>query len=307
MNILLVTNRRLPVKTYGGVERVVWYLAKELDAMGHRVTLLAASGTHCPHCDVISYDPTRELHLQIPDYIDVVHFHDIADPRTNKPYIVTMHHNGDHNNDPKRTIYLSRDHAARHNSNNFVYNGLDWDEYGDVNLRRKRQYFHFLGDAAQPTSNIDGAIRIVRSLPNARLKVIGGHRVSFNMGMRFTLSPRVSFYGFLGGDRKISLLGGSQALIYPILRDEPFGLPIIESLYFGAPIFGSQRGSLPEIVGAEFGALSNDENEIAEAMRDRSFSQQHCHQYAADCFNSRVMAIEYLKHYERVMNSNARV
>ncbi len=303
MKILLVINRRLPVRTYGGVERVVWYLAKELDRMGHSVTLLAAKGTYCPYGEVITLDPTRALYLQIPENIDVVHFNGAADERCKKPYVVTIHGNDDRAVfDPRRSIYLSRNHAARHGSTEWVYNGLDWDEYGDVELKRAREYYHFLDDARRYKSNVSGAIRVVRSVNGARLKVIGGHRFSFGMGMRFTLSPRVSFCGFVGGDRKVSLLGGSRGLIYPVLWDEPFGLPIIESLYFGAAVFGSQRGSLPEIVTSEFGVVSNDERALAEAIRGGDFSRQHCHQYATDCFCSRVMAVEYIKRYERVMN-----
>ncbi len=302
MNILLVINRVVPVRTYGGVERVVWYLAKELDAMGHRVTMLTARGSHCPYAEVLTYNPKLPLHAQIPDYVDVVHFNDISDPLTTKPYIVSMHRNGAHDNPPERTIYLSQDHAARHGSQHFVYNGLDWDEYGSVNLNRDRSYYHFLGDARRVQSNIGGAIRIARALPNGRLKVIGGHRFSFKMGMRFTLSPRVGFCGFLGGDRKLSLLEGSRGLIYPTTWEEPFGLPIIESLYFGAPIFGTRRGALPELVSEEFGALHDDEMELVRAIREGTYSRARCHQYAMDCFSSRVMTIGYLKQYERVLN-----
>ena len=32
------------------------------------------------------------------------------------------------------------------------------------------------------------------------------------------------------------------------------------------------------------------------------YSPQVCHDYAADCFNAHVMAIEYLKQYEQVLN-----
>lgn len=49
MNILLIIqNSKIPIINYGGIERVVWYLAKELVDMGHHVSLLAASGSSCP-------------------------------------------------------------------------------------------------------------------------------------------------------------------------------------------------------------------------------------------------------------------
>jgi len=37
MNITIVKDTILPVKHYGGTERVIWALGKELSAMGHQV------------------------------------------------------------------------------------------------------------------------------------------------------------------------------------------------------------------------------------------------------------------------------
>ena len=43
MHILIVNNTSIPVQKYGGTERVIWWLGKQLVKMGHQVSYLVAS------------------------------------------------------------------------------------------------------------------------------------------------------------------------------------------------------------------------------------------------------------------------
>lgn len=308
MNILIVKpNAKLPVVNYGGTERVIWYLAKELVRMGHKVYLLVAPGSSCPFATVIEHRDGVPLSRQVPDGIDIVHYQERADESlAGIPHVVTMHGNVCHGPVDANTIFVSRNHASRFGSDSYVYNGMDWDDYGDVDFSRSRDYFHFLGKAAWRVKNVKGAIDVVRAIPGARLKVLGGHRFNFKMGLRLTFSPRISFKGMVGGERKSSLLNGSRGLIFPVLWDEPFGLAITESLYFGAPVFGTPYGSLPELVNGDVGFLTDSESEmVAHIANDYHYSQRLCHDYAVDKFNSRVMAERYLEKYEQVLNGHA--
>lgn len=47
MNIVLVIGSVIPVTAYGGTQRVIWYLGKELVKLGHCVTFLAGRGSTC--------------------------------------------------------------------------------------------------------------------------------------------------------------------------------------------------------------------------------------------------------------------
>jgi glycosyltransferase involved in cell wall biosynthesis len=180
---------------------------------------------------------------------------------------------------------------------------MDWDDYGQVDLAVKREYYHFLGKAAWKKKNLKGAIQIISRSKGEHLKVLGGWRLNLKMGPRFTVSPKVSFAGMVGGEKKNALLQRSKGLIFPVRWNEPFGLAIIESLYFGCPVFGTPYGSLPELVTGEFGFLSNRSSEIVEALKStESYSRQKCHEYARDVFNSRKMAESYLEIYNKVLN-----
>ncbi len=304
LNILIVNNTKIPVNNYGGTERVIWYLGKELNKKGHNVSYLASPGSYSDFARVLIYDKKKPLSIQIPDNIDIVHFNSDPEQEIGKPYIITNHGNCfDFRSFHVNTVFVSQNHANRFGSETYIYNGLDWDDYGKPELINKRSYFHFLGKSAWRVKNVKGAIDIIKSTKKERLKVLGGNRLNFNMGFQFTLSPRISFYGMVGGEKKSQLLEGSKGLIYPVKWNEPFGLAIIESLYFGCPVFGTPYGSLPEIVNSEIGYLSNNSKllskEIEEADR---FSRVKCHDYAVSLYNSKKMAESYLEKYEMVLN-----
>lgn len=306
MNILLVLDAVLPVTGYGGTERVIWYLGKELARMNHNVTFLSGKGTECEFAKVICINTEKSIESQIPEDIEVTHFNNYIPVNFERPYVITCHGNHTGSNPIDRnTIFVSKNHALRHGSKEFVYNGLDWDDYGKADFDIARQYFHFLGKAAWRVKNVKGAINIIKSVPGARLKVIGGNRLNFKMGFRFTLSPKIEFMGISGGSRKLDILRKSKGLVFPVKWDEPFGLAIIESLYFGAPVFGTPYGSLPELVIPEVGFLSCEKDKIAShIIRDYNYNPRICHEYAADMFNSRKMAEEYIKNMKRYVTGH---
>lgn len=302
MNVLIVQNSVFPALLYGGTERVLWYLAHELHKMGHQVSLLCKSGSECPFANCIIYNPQKHINEQIPDDIDIIHFNTSELGYTgDKPYVVTIH--GNYNAViPKNAIFVSHNHAERHGSQNFVYNGLDWDDYGELNESEPRAYYHFLGKAAWRVKNVRGAINIIKQLPGEKLYVLGGTRLNFKMGFRFTISPKVRFKGMVGGNKKSRLLQHSKGLIFPVKWDEPFGLAITESLYCGCPVFGTPYGSLPELVPSDVGFLAEDMNDIAEHIKNHyNYTHSRCHEYARDLFNSHIMAENYVRYYERVL------
>ena len=81
---------------------------------------------------------------------------------------------------------------------------------------------------------------------------------------------------------------------------EPFGLAIIESLYYGCPVVGTPYGSLPELVNKQIGFLSIHKSELLQALENiQAFDSVLCHETALENFNSRKMAMAYLEKYSR--------
>ncbi len=306
MNICIVINSVIPVSGYGGTQRVMWSLGKALTVMGHQVSFLVRKGSACPFAQVYPIDTQKEIGKQIPSQTDIIHFNDrVPEPASSlpKPWVVTYHGNKLCGEPDRNAIFVSRNHAQRFGSDSFVYNGLDWDDYGAFYKGAVRSDFHFLAKAAWRIKNVRGAIDLIKALPtNDKLIVLGGYRFNFKMGFRFTFTPRVRFKGMVGGEEKQKYLQHSKGLIFPVLWDEPFGLAVIESLYYGAPVFATPYGSLPELVTPEVGFLTNKQSDMIAHMLNPHFSPERCHQYAADVFNAQVMATAYLKKYEIVLS-----
>jgi glycosyltransferase involved in cell wall biosynthesis len=304
MHILLVNNTSIPVRTYGGTERVIWWLGKQLVQMGHQVSYLVAPGSSCAFATGVHVlDHSIPFNEQIPEGVDVVHLNCNVNEPPNIPYIFTLHGNtNDQNPLDINTVFVSKNHASRYGSTSFVHNGIDPEDYGDPGLNQARNYFHFLGDAAWRVKNVRGAIKIAQ-IAKIQLRVIGGKRFNLNQGIRLTFDPRIRFDGMQGGIAKNNLLKGSKGLIFPVLWNEPFGLSIVESIYFGCPAFGTPYGSLQEIIQQEVGFVSNSISALVDAVKNADqFDQKKCHEYVMAHFTSTQMANNYLTKYEQVLN-----
>tara|TARA_R110000850_G_scaffold277086_1_gene422482 strand:+ start:231324 stop:232307 length:984 start_codon:yes stop_codon:yes gene_type:complete len=308
MKILIVQNSVIPVLHYGGTERVIWGLGKELDALGHEVTYLVNPGSHSPFANVIELHPEKNLNQLIPEDIDFVHFNFTPQEEIKKPYLVTMHGNPSEQEVLDiNTVFISANQASRYNSNTYVYNGLDWSDYHLPILDEKRTYLHFLGKASWRVKNVFGAAKIAidSSYP---LYILGGTKWNYRMlkrGFKYLFNPDIRFMGMVDNHTKMKLMKNSKGLIFPVTWHEPFGLAIIESLYAGCAVFGTKNGSLEELVNTEVGYLSNSSKEITEAIKNFDFNPLRCHKYAVENFNSRRMAKAYVRLYEKILEGKS--
>jgi glycosyltransferase involved in cell wall biosynthesis len=323
MHVLIVHSATIPVETYGDSERIIWWLGKELVKRGCKVTYLVKKQSSCPFADVLVWNEKLPLDRQIPNDIDLVHMHTGTHGTAFKPCMVTVYESVV---DPAllhpNTVFLSADHARRHGSNRFIYPGIDLADYGKPDVLNTRRYFHYLGNQAIAVKTLKGAIDITVSA-RERLHVIGGgSRINLQSGLRITLSPLVRFHGMIGGDGRNTIIQSSRGLVYPAATDEPFGLNIIESLYFGCPVFGTPKGALPELLGSrhyagesnhgqmdayysEYGVLSTKQSDLSAALPSFSdYDRQRCQDYAAAHFTVQHMTDQYLKLYEKTIRDS---
>ena len=300
MKIAITSNIALPVEKYGGSERVIWDLCRELNALGNEVVLVAPHGTSCDFAHVVEHDFTRNIMDSVPKGIDLLHFYSDIPKQLDLPYISTQNGNSSYDETlDVQTVFVSNNQAFRHGGDCVVYNGLTPCE---TNLSFERKGFHFLGKAAWKKKNVRGAIKCAQKANSGKIDILGGNRLNFNMGFRFTLDPIARFHGMVDNAKKYKIMETSKGLVFPVRWNEPFGLAIIESLFSGCPVFGSPYGSLAELVPPEVGFLSANSDELAEAMKESAnWKPEVCRDYAIENFNSRKMAVEYLSLYERVL------
>ena len=301
MRIAVTSQIKLPVSLYGGAERVIWDLCHELSALGHEVYLIAPPGSRCDFAQVVEHNFHTDISKVIPDSVDLVHFFSKVPRGFEYPFIYTIEGNASFGEElPQQTVFVSYNQAIRHGGNCVVHNGLTPCE---TNLTHERSSFHFLGKAAWRRKNVKGAIRCARKANSGKIDILGGTRINFNMGFRFTLDPIARFHGMVDNSKKYKVMESSKGLVFPVCWNEPFGLAIIESLFSGCPVFGTPYGSLPELVPSEVGFLSASSDELADAMKDsQQWKPQVCRDYAVENFNSKKMALSYVEIYERVLS-----
>jgi hypothetical protein len=299
VHVTLVSHYRLPVRKYGGTERVVVALARGLAALGHRVTLVAAPGTQVPEANVIEVPPEVvtshdvDLATIVPRDADVIHVQFLVGRRPSRPFLQTMYGEGPPGYVASSdTVLQSWKHARHQGSEIFVYNGLD---PADFQFRaEKDDYDLFLGRLHRVKGYrwaIEGARKARR-----RLILVGGWRPS--------LRPGIKFIGTVDESEKVRLLAGARCLWVPALWEEHFGLTTIEALFSGTPVIGTKRGSLPELVTPEVGALCDTVDEMVAAVATiDTKSAAACRAHAVKYFSHLAMAEGYLRMYRTLLET----
>jgi glycosyltransferase involved in cell wall biosynthesis len=321
LKILLFHPVPLPPKDYGGVERVVLWLAEGLRDFGHDVTVAALEGSQVPKGVSLLEIPASDrsaasLPELLPKGIEVVHFQappEAAYYRSGvPPAVTTIHGNGKPGERfSKATVFLSKNHAERHGSTAYVYNGVNPSEFGlpeDLGVVRKVNAPLFLSKTTLKTKNLRGAMNIA-SRAKMKLAIAGGTRP---LGLRArAFFERFSWLGPVAGTTKARALAEASALLFPVLWDEPFGLVLVEAMLSGTPIVGSRRGSLPELVGPDAGFVldlpsgPDDEDGYtrwSEALTQvQKLDSQVLRKHAIERFSHHRMAESYVDVYKRII------
>jgi hypothetical protein len=307
MKICIVVNSLIPALDYGGIERVVVWLGRGLKELGHEPIFLAKPTSKLDFAEVLPLDVSKSLDSQIPRDTSIVHIHgDIAAPES-YPYCYTNHGNSRtwqtfHQN----TIFCSHKHATNHGGEAFVHLGLDPREYGSPNFENsERGSLIFLGKAAWRLKNVKGAMAVARKA-GKKIDILGGTRLNFKMGFRFTFDLHANFHGMVGGEKKNKLIRESCGLVFPVLWHEPGATAVIESLYFGLPIFATPYGCLPELVAPHVGILSNEESVLGEAAsKVSSYDRRGIHHWWSQNFTYKHMTAKYLSYYETILDGQS--
>lgn len=314
MHIVQYYHKPLPIKEYGGVERVIAWLIKGLRELGHTVTLIGPEGSSLD-CNRVSFPaniavpaPGR-LTEYIPKDADVLHFHHdgIVNAGVDIPTVTTIHGYGNSNDGPgldSTYCFLSNAHRSQWKlpAHPFVHNGLDPAEF---KFREKKgDYFLFLSRIDWEVKGLDWAIEAAEKA-GVKLIIAGNaHRKSFVNSywrgfLKKRLNDRCLYIGTVGGELKAELLAGARAMIFPTRWPEPFGIVAIESLVSGTPLITTHNGAMPEIVEhGKHGFLCNSVDEIVEAIRNAgNIDPSDCAERIKGNFHYRKMAEMYLNFY----------
>jgi glycosyltransferase involved in cell wall biosynthesis len=192
-----------------------------------------------------------------------------------------------------------------------VYHGLLMDQFRPVRTQRNG-YFAWLGRCVPEK----GAHLAIQAAKEAGVPLILAGTVDRNMpeSVRYfseQIKPQVDnqqirYVGPANMKEKISLFSGARAFLNPIEWEEPFGMVMIEAMAVGCPVISFNRGAAPELIAdGKTGFLVDDVEGMVRAIRsidiiDRNMTRQ----YVEEHFSARIMAENYMKVYQQVIQAN---
>jgi glycosyltransferase involved in cell wall biosynthesis len=323
----------VPPPAYGGVETVVATLADGLVDAGHHVTLFATGNSGTRAClEAIHGEPpshpkrrtTAEVEHALNCFLranqfDLVHSHIGAlgaalSANLRVPVLHTVSDPLDRTREVWRAVArfvprlllasISRRQQELAPELPWISNcpnGLDLRRYP---VRQKRgDYLAFLGRMS-PDKGCHHAIRVARAvgLPlRIGAKLEEEHeREYFAACVAPELGADVQFLGELTHGRKVELLAGARAALFPTSIEEAFGLVLVESMACGTPVVAFRCGAVPEIVADGFtGYTVDNAAEMASAIRriDR-IEREACRRHVEANFSATRLVRAYEHAYE---------
>jgi glycosyltransferase involved in cell wall biosynthesis len=327
-----------PLNCYDGSERVIYWLADELIALGHEVTLCASCssaesaklGTMSPQLAHIggSLRYTDALHVLVLERLrrhssryDFLHFHSNNYPfcvssRQGVPFATTLHGRLDRPQHRRAfdtlchppAVAISDAQRRRVPQANWVrtiYHGPPQQLLTPV--PGKPRYFAFMGRIA-PETGVHRAISIAREcgVPiRIAARIDTENCEYFDETIRPLLNHSSAEYiGEVTVAEKSEFLSGAVALLDPSDSPEPFGLAMIEAIACGTPVIAFNRGPAPEIVDDGWtGFIVEDEKGATEAFDQLQYlSREKIRSRFEQRFTARYMALEYLDIYRSLMD-----
>ncbi|MBC7570821.1 MAG: glycosyltransferase family 4 protein [Spirosoma sp.] len=161
-----------------------------------------------------------------------------------------------------------------------IYNGVATDPFQaptepdaeELKPLAQQPYFLFVG-VIHPKKNVHTLLPLLEAFPDYRLVLAGPDdhpyaRHIYEQAENLGVLNRLVMPGAVSENDKLWLYAHCEAFLFPSLS-EGFGLPAVEAMRFGKPVFLSTLTSLPEIGGKEAYYFQDFEPEsMAKVLHD---------------------------------------
>src|SRR5437763_15412260 len=324
----------VPPALYGGIELVVDRLAQGFAAAGHDVTLFTTGDSTCPVPKkwVLEEAEGTRMGFSVPEArhvlgaydaladVDIVHDHSVLGPllvdsHPDLPVVTTIHGelNGElrdiYSRMAEKVAVVAVSHAQRKPAPELpiarvIHHGIDVADFpvGDG----AGGYYLFLGRLS-PDKGGARAVEVARKA-GVPLFLAGKMREPwerdyFEAKVAPHLSDEIQYLGEVPHERKLELLAGARALLFPIRWNEPFGLVMIEALACGPPVLAFPERAAPEVVDdGRTGFLCHDETDIAQAIgRVDTLDRRTCRAAVEGYFSTTRIVREHIDLFEDLL------
>jgi glycosyltransferase involved in cell wall biosynthesis len=175
----------------------------------------------------------------------------------------------------ERGIVQAQAHGRNHCQ--VVFNGVNCDEYTPGLLERKPQLL-FVGDLAEPRKRFDRILailpRILARWPELKLVVIGNGSDKALQRIPVELRPACELRGYVT-EPELRLAYAESRAVFLLSEFEAFGIPILEGLVSGTPVFLTDldvtRSVFGDYPGAKF--CPGDDPDATYAIVEATLAQ----------------------------------
>lgn len=326
----------LPPRGSGSVELVTWLLTEGLVRRGHDVTLFATGDTTTsaklaavyPHGywhdeSMWPWELYEMLNLSAAveraREFDIIHFQAAYYPMSlgfvrlsPVPLVQTLHHSP--STDEVRLwskypdaafVAISREQARLLEGLDVVgtvLHGVDTDSFAF--RERPDDYVMFLGRFTDGKGVLQ-AIEIARRAGHRIVLAAPEDEYYTEKVAPLVDGERVVYAGEVGHARKVELLGGARALLYPVQSGEPFGLVLAEAMACGTPVAALDRGAVREVIDDGMtGIVFPDEDAMTRGL-DRVFAldRRTVRDRGVERFGAMRMVDEYVNIYRQLVDA----
>jgi glycosyltransferase involved in cell wall biosynthesis len=329
----------MPPAGSGSVELMTRLLTEALVRLGVEVTLFATGNSrtsarlnatfpagYCENPDMWPWELYEMLNLSAAveraAEFDVIHYEAAYYPMSlafarlcPTPIIQTLHHSP---SPPEVALWsryreaafvaISREQErllAGLNIVGTVLHGLDTDSFAF--RAHPDDYLLFLGRFTAGKGVVQ-AIEVARRAGMKLILAAPDHPYYHEHVKPHVDGTQIVYAGEVGHERKVELLGGARALVYPVQAGEPFGLVLAEAMACGTPVAALDRGAVREVVDdGVTGLIFADLDGMVAGLPDvLALDRGRVRSRAVERFGIDRMATEYLALYEQVARQGAR-
>jgi glycosyltransferase involved in cell wall biosynthesis len=308
MKICFGSDHRFPGKLHGNAPHMVHdNLVKGLAELGHEVYYCLNEAPEVPIAEGVQYVPKYNYDV---DLLHINHIKKgyITEEPENRgmPWIRIIHidirfYHVSLSIARRNWVYVSQSLARTHNSERFVYNGIDPADFIYSGTKGDYLLFVILGVHRAEDKGFEIALKVSRET-GIPLWVAGGHHDEGVREAFFAYCRREGAVplGHVTGKRKAELFAGAKALIFPSKLNEGCGLVAMEALMSGTPVIGSNNGAIPELLDASTGFVCQTMPDYIQAVENcGKIKPEDCRKAALDRFHYLKMAEGYVREYHR--------
>jgi glycosyltransferase involved in cell wall biosynthesis len=345
VRILFTVDPEIPVppQLYGGIERVVDGLVRELRQRGHEIGLLAHPESKCEVDFFVGWNGRKSQRntdtirntltlLRAVDKFRPTLIHSFARLMYLLPLLprrvskIMSYQRGAGGKQIRIASKLGGSSVAFTGCSEYIADmGRPWgSRWTAIPNFVDTDFFRFQPQVSDDAplvflsrlERIKGAhTAIALARKSGRRLILSGNRVHHAEGetyWRTEIEPfigkdGIEYVGPVNDEQKNKLLGSAAAMLVPIEWNEPFGIVFAEALACGTPVISSPNGALPEIVSnGKHGFLTSTFDEGLRAIeRLPQINRADCRARAEQKFSRSVVVGQYEQLYRQMLNGGA--